>query len=215
MSRISRTLTEPLIDDNPVAVQLLGLCSALAVTRSVDTALAMSAALSVVLVSSNAIISLLRRVIPHSTRLVLQIVIISTLVTVADQLLGALAPGMSGRLSIFVSLIITNCVVLGRAEGFAMSHGVLASVVDGLGNALGYSLLLTLIGAVRELLGAGTLMGHAVLSLARDGGWFEPMVILNQAPAAFFLIAGFVWLLPRLRRPPPQQEHGHGDGVAP
>ncbi len=217
MRRIPRTLTEPLVDNNPVAVQLLGLCSALAVTRSVDTALAMSAALTVVLVSSNAIISLLRRVIPHSTRLVLQIIIIATLVTLADQLLAAFAPAMSRRLSIFVSLIITNCVVLGRAEAFAMSHGVLASVGDGLGNALGYTFLLTLVGAVRELLGAGTLLGHAVLPLARDGGWFEPMQILHQAPSGFFLIAAFVWLLARLRLPParPNERRAGADGGAP
>ncbi len=203
MRSFLRKLSHSIVDDNPVAVQLLGICSALAVTKTVATALVMSAALTAVLVASNGIISALRRVIPHSTRLVLQITIIATLVIVTDQIIAAFAPAMSRQLSVFVSLIITNCIVLGRAEAFAMSHGVGESLVDGLGNALGYGLLLTTVGAVRELLGAGALLGQRVLPLVQDGGWFEPLAILHLPPAGFFLIAGFVWLLQRTRRVAP------------
>lgn len=195
-------LRRPLIADNPITVQFLGLCSALAVTKNVSTALVMSAALGAVLIASNAIISALRRHIPHATRLVVQITIIASLVIVTDQIISAFAPEMSRRLSIFVSLIITNCIVLGRAEAFAMSHGVLESVVDGAGNALGYGLVLTLVGAVRELLGAGTVLGYGVLSVAPEG-WFEPLALMNLAPAGFFLIALFIWATrPRRARQP-------------
>jgi len=212
MTDFVRTLIRPIADNNPVAVQLLGICSALAVTKSVATALAMSVALGGVLIVSSALISLLRKVIPHNTRVVLQITIVATLVIVTDQLLAAFAPQISSQLSIFVSLIITNCIVLGRAEGFAMSHSVGESVADAIGNTLGYALLLTAIGAVRELFGAGSLLGFTLLPLAKNGGWFEPLQFLDRAPAGFFLIAGAVWVLDWMsRRAPPAVQRPGGE----
>ncbi len=199
MSRFIQTLTRPVLEDNPITVQLLGLCSALAVTKSLETAFAMSAAVAAVLVGSNAVISLLRGVIPHPTRLVVQITIIASMVIVTDQLIAAFAPELSRQLSIFVSLIITNCIILGRAEAFAMTHGVTESIADALGNALGYLLLLTCVGAIRELLGRGALFGHQLLPLAREGGWFQPLEILHLPPAGFFLIALFIGLSSVLR----------------
>lgn len=200
MSRFGAALTRPLLEENPVSVQLLGICSALAVTKSVATALVMSAALTCVLIASNALISLLRRVIPHTTRLVLQVTIIASLVIVTDQVIAAFAPNMSKQLSIFVSLIITNCIILGRAEAFAMTHGVAESIADGVGNGLGYSLLLIAVGGIRELLSRGSLLGYSLLPLEKDGGWFEPLESMNLPPAGFFLIAGFVWLSRCLRQ---------------
>ncbi len=199
MKRLTATFTRPLLQENPVSVQLLGICSALAVTKSLSTALVMGAALTAVLVASNAVISLLRKVIPHATRLVLQITIIASLVIVTDEVLAAFAPKMSEQLSIFVSLIITNCIILGRAEAFAMTHGVGESIADGLGNGLGYSLLLAAVGAIREVLAQGSLLGFSLLPLTRDGGWFEPLQILALPPAGFFLVAIFIWLTRLLR----------------
>ena len=199
MKRLTATVTRPVLTENPVSVQLLGICSALAVTKSLETALVMGAALTCVLISSNALISLLRRVIPHTTRLVLQVTIVASLVIVTDLVLAAFAPKMSEQLSIFVSLIITNCIILGRAEAFAMSHKVGESIADGLGNGLGYALLLATVGGVRELLAQGSLLGYQFFSLTENGGWFEPLQIFAQPPAGFFLIAGFIGLSGLLR----------------
>jgi Na+-transporting NADH:ubiquinone oxidoreductase subunit D len=194
MKRLPRTLVRPLLAENPVSVQLLGICSALAVTTSLDAALVMGMALTCVLVASNALISALRSVIPHATRLVLQVTIVATLVIITDEFLAAFAPKMSEQLSIFVSLIITNCIILGRAEAFAMSHGVGESIADGLGNGLGYTILLATVGGVRELLAQGSIFGKQLLPLAKDGGWFDPLQIFAQPPAGFFLIAAFIGL---------------------
>lgn len=200
MSRISlRRRIAPLLDDNPVTVQILGLCSALAVTTSVQTALTMSLALTAVLIASNTLISLIRRHLPSSIRLIIQITIIASLVIVVDQLLQAFWFEMSERLSIFVSLIVTNCLVMGRAEGFASRHPVGASAWDGLINGLGYSLILLLIGAVRELLGSGRLLGYPVLLPVDEGGYFTPLAGMLQAPSAFFVIALLIWALRSLR----------------
>ena len=190
----STGVVRPLFEENPVSVQLLGICSALAVTTSLETALVMGAALTSVLIASSAILSALRRHIPHATRLVLQVTIVATLVIVADEVIAAFAPRISERLSIFVSLIITNCIILGRIESFAMSHRVGESMADALGNGLGYAILLAFVGGVRELLAQGSLLGHQLLPLAAKGGWFEPMRIFAQPPAGFFLIAGFIAL---------------------
>ena len=184
-----------MIDDNPVTVQILGICSALAVTTSVTTALTMSLALTVVLVAASGIISLLRGLIPGEIRLILQIVIIASLVIVADLVLQAFAWSISQRLSIFVSLIVTNCLVLGRAESFAMHNPVGPSLLDGLGNGLGYSLILMIVGTVRELLGAGTLLGVPVLSPVVEGGWFEPLGVMLLAPSAFFILGLLIWVI--------------------
>lgn len=193
-------LTAPLIDDNPVTLQILGICSALAVTTSMATALTMSLALSVVLTAASASISLIRRHLPGSIRLVVQITIIASLVIVADQFLRAFAFEMSQRLSVFVGLIVTNCIVLGRAETFAMRNPVWPSILDGLGNGLGYSLVLMIVAAIREGLGAGSLFGLRVLPLASEGGWFQPLGFMLLAPSAFFIIGIMIWAI-RTRRP--------------
>jgi len=195
-----RTLSRPLVDDNPITLQILGICSALAVTRRMDTALMMGLSVVAVTACSNLAISAIRRQIPRSIRLIVQITIIATLVTVVDQLLKAFAWEISKQLSIFVGLIITNCIVLGRGDGFAMGHGVRASFLDGLGNGLGYALVLGLVAAVRELLGSGSLLGVPVLTPVDAGGWYEPAALFLLPPSAFFLIGGLVWAVRSWKR---------------
>jgi Na+-transporting NADH:ubiquinone oxidoreductase subunit D len=192
-------LTAPIIDNNPITLQILGICSALAVTTSLATAITMSAALTAVLAGSSVIISVIRRHLPSSIRLVVQITIIASLVIVADQILKAYAFEMSQRLSIFVGLIVTNCVVLGRAEGFAMHNTPWPSFLDGLGNGLGYSLILLLVATIRELLGTGNLLGYAVLPTVEAGGWFQPLGLMLLAPSAFFIIGLLIWLIRSLK----------------
>jgi len=189
----TRTLLRPLVDENPITLQILGVCSALAVTRTLATALVMSLALTTVLTLSNTAISVIRSAVPRSIRLIVQITIIASLVIVADQLLQAYAWELSKQLSVFVGLIVTNCIVLGRAETFAMHNRPGLATLDGLGNGLGYSAVLILVATVRELLGAGTLLGFPVLPLAADGGWYEPMQLMLLPPSAFFLIGFLVW----------------------
>jgi len=195
-----RILTRPLIDDNPLTLQILGICSALAVTTSLDTALLMSLVVICVLALGSAVISLLRRQLPHSVRIIVQITVIATLVIVVDQLLQAYAYDMSKRLSVFVGLIITNCIVLGRAEGFAMHNGVVASTLDGIGNGLGYTLILVTVGALREFFGKGSLLNLQILVPTSQGGSFEPLQLMLLPPSAFFIIGGIIWLI-RRRRP--------------
>lgn len=199
MTRYLDLLIKPIIDNNPVTLQILGICSALAVTTSLATALTMSAALTVVLVFASGIISLLRNHLPNSIRLILQITIIASLVIVVDEVLQAYFFDLSQQLSIFVSLIVTNCIVLGRVEAFAMRNQPLPSMMDGLGNGLGYSLVLVIVGSIRELFGAGTLLGFTVLPTVTDGGWFEPLSLMLLAPSAFFIIGLLVWLIRSLR----------------
>ncbi|MEP3435750.1 MAG: NADH:ubiquinone reductase (Na(+)-transporting) subunit D [Hoeflea sp.] len=186
-------LTDPLIRQNPVTLQILGICSALAVTTSLATALTMSAALTAVVVMGAGIISLIRRHIPNAIRLIIQIVIIASLVIVIDQVLQAYLPEISRKLSVFVSLITTNCLVLGRSESFARLNPPVPAMVDALGNGLGYSLVLIVIGSIRELFGAGSLLGYQVLPTVDQGGWFTPLNLMLMAPSAFFLLGGLVW----------------------
>mgnify|MGYP000321153486 CR=1 FL=1 len=186
-------LVEPIVATNPVTVQVLGVCSALAVTTSLTTALVMSASLLFVLSLSNVAISVIRHHIPGSIRLIVQITIIASLVIVVDQVLQAYLFDISKRLSVFVGLIVTNCIVLGRAEAFAMKNPPLPSLLDGIGNGLGYGWILLLIGTVRELLAAGTLMGQTILPLVQDGGWFTPLKLMALPPSAFFLLGLLVW----------------------
>jgi Na+-transporting NADH:ubiquinone oxidoreductase subunit D len=193
MSGGLRTLVRPIVDENPITLQILGICSALAVTRRLDAALLMGASVIAVLAFSNAGIAAIRGQVPRSIRLIVQITVIASLVTIVDQVLRAFAWELSRQLSIFVGLIITNCIVLGRAEGFAMNHGVRASFLDGVGNGLGYAAVLALVGAVRELGGSGTLLGVPLLPLREQGGWYEPMGLLLLPPSAFFLLGGLVW----------------------
>ncbi|RAL96650.1 NADH:ubiquinone reductase (Na(+)-transporting) subunit D [Agrobacterium sp. MS2] len=194
-----RNLTDPLVDNNPVTVHILGICSALAVTTSMSTALTMSIALTVVLGLSAGIISAIRRHIPSSVRIILQITIIASLVIVADQFLQAFAYEMSQRLTVFVSLIATNCIVLGRTEAYALHNPVLPSMVDGVGNGLGYSLVLLTVAAIRELFGSGSLFGIGVLPLVADGGWYQPLRLMLLAPSAFIILGLLVWAVRSLR----------------
>lgn len=214
MSNHTRTLIDPILVSNPVTLQILGICSALAVTTSLSTSIVMSAALISVLTLSNGIISLIRNHVPRSIRLIVQITIIASLVIVVDQVLQAYMFAMSKRLSVFVGLIVTNCIVLARAEGFAMKNPPRMSLLDGLGNGLGYALILIVIGTVRELLGAGTLMGVTILPLAADGGWFTPLGLMSLPPSAFFLLGLLVWAMrskwPEDADPAP---HKHGGEV--
>jgi len=195
-----RNFFTPLIDENPVTLQILGICSALAVTTSMTTALTMSLALTVVLMASSGIISAMRRHIPAQIRLILQITIIASLVIVTDLILQAFAFEISKRLSIFVSLVVTNCLVLGRAEAFAMQNPVGRSILDGLGNGLGYSLILLIVGFVRELLGLGTLFGWAILPTVDSGGWYQPLGVMLLAPSAFVVLGLLIWAI-RVWRP--------------
>jgi Na+-transporting NADH:ubiquinone oxidoreductase subunit D len=189
------TLTEPLIRQNPVTLQILGLCSALAVTTSLATALTMSASLTVVLTLAAGIISLIRRHIPNTIRLIVQIVIVASLVIVIDQILQAYLIEISRALSVYVALITTNCLVLGRTEAYASHHGAFPSMVDAFGNGRGYSLVLVIIGGVRELFGRGELFGRQLLPLAEEGGWFTPLSLMLLAPSAFFLLGLLVWAI--------------------
>lgn len=186
-------LTEPLVRQNPVTLQILGICSALAVTTSLATALTMSISLTIVLTLAAAIISAIRKHIPDTIRLIIQIVIIASLVIVIDQVLRAYFADISRALSVYVGLITTNCLVLGRTEAYARHHPPLTSVVDAFGNGMGYSLVLITIGSIRELFGKGELLGRTIMPLAEDGGWFTPLSLMLLAPSAFFLLGGLVW----------------------
>ncbi|MCP4186811.1 MAG: NADH:ubiquinone reductase (Na(+)-transporting) subunit D [Gammaproteobacteria bacterium] len=194
-----QVLGKPVVDDNPVTLQILGICSALAVTTSLDTALVMTIAVTAVLALSAVAISLLRHQLPHSIRIIVQITIIASLVIVVDLVLKAYFFEIGKRLSVFVGLIVTNCIVLGRAEGFAMHNGVVRSMLDGIGNGLGYGLILMLVGALRELFGRGSLFGKQILVPVSQGGGFEPLHIMLLPPSAFFIIAGIIWYIRRKR----------------
>ncbi len=186
-------LFEPVIDNNPITLQVLGVCSALAVTVKLAPSLIMCIALTFVITCASAAVSLIRHHIPTNIRIIVQITIIASLVIVVDQALKAFAWEISRQLSVFVGLIITNCIVLGRAEAFALHNPVRESVLDALGHAMGYSLILILVATLRELFGSGTLLGVQVLPLVRDGGWYEPNGLMLLAPSAFFIIGLLIW----------------------
>lgn len=211
-TRLWTTLTDPLIRRNPVTLQILGICSALAVTTSAVTALTMAASLTAVVVMSAGIISLIRRHIPDSIRLIVMILIVASLVIVIDQMLQAWLYEISQRLSVFVSLIATNCLVLGRLESFSRLHPPGPAMVDALGNGLGYSLVLAVLGTLREFFGAGTVLGLQVLPLATEGGWFTPLNLMLMAPSAFFLLGGLVWAIRSVR---PEQAEAADYRLAP
>jgi Na+-transporting NADH:ubiquinone oxidoreductase subunit D len=195
MSKAKETLIDPLFDNNPIALQVLGICSALAVTTKMETSVVMAVAVICVLALSNLSVSVLRNHIPASIRIIVQLTIIASLVIVTDQILKAFMFETSKQLSVFVGLIITNCIVMGRAEAYAMQNSPWLSFVDGIGNGLGYGLLIVLVGFFRELLGSGTLFGMSILPLASEGGWYQPNGLMVLAPGAFFLIGIFIWLL--------------------
>ncbi len=187
-------LLDPLAEKNPITLQVLGVCSALAVTTKLETAFVMSAALTFVLVCSNTIISLLRNKIPGSIRIITQLAIIASLVIVADQILKAYLFETSKALAVYVGLIITNCIVMGRAEAFAMANPPRASALDGFANAMGYAIVLIYVALFRELLGSGKVMGHPVFATVNDGGWYVPNGLMVLAPGAFFLIGLLIWV---------------------
>ena len=188
-------LFQPIFDNNPIALQILGICSALAVTTQMTTTLTMCIALTVVLVFSNLFVSVIRSQIPSSIRIIVQMTIIASLVIVVDQFLRAYAYDISRQLSVFVGLIITNCIVMGRAEAFAMKNPPGVSFIDGLGNALGYSVVLLAVGFARELLGSGSLFGIEIMPLITEGGWYYSNGLMLLPPSAFFLIGLFIWAL--------------------
>lgn len=186
-------LVDPLVDNNPITLQVLGICSALAVTSSLQVALVMSLAVTIVTAFSSMFISILRSYIPGSIRIIVQMVIIASLVILVDQVLKAFAFQISKTLSVFVGLIITNCIVMGRAEAFAMKNKPLDSFLDGIGNGLGYGLLLLVVGFIRELFGSGSLFGFTILNSVNNGGWYLPNGLLLLPPSAFFIIGLLIW----------------------
>jgi Na+-transporting NADH:ubiquinone oxidoreductase subunit D len=198
------TVVEPIINQNPVTLHVLGICSALAITNTLETALIMSLSLTVVLTFSNVSISMIRKHIPNSVRIIIYMTIIATGVIVVDQVLKAFAPEAAKTLSVFVGLIVTNCIVLGRAEAFAVKNGPWDSFLDGIGNGLGYSLILIIVATIRELLGAGSLLGYEILPLVQNDGWYVPNQMMLLPPSAFFIIGLLIWAI--RRRKPDQVE---------
>lgn len=199
-SEIKKSVIDPLIDTNPITLQVLGVCSALAVTTNMMAALIMTIALTTVIAFSGAIISLIRNHIAPSIRIIVQMTIIASLVIIVDQLLKAYAYDVSKQLSVFVGLIITNCIVLGRAEAFAMKNPPLLSFFDGIGNGLGYGLVLMVVAFFRELLGTGKLFGMEVLPVANEGGWYVPNGLMLLPPSAFFVIGLMIWVIRSIKQ---------------
>ncbi len=196
----------PVFANNPIALQVLGICSALAVTTKLDKALVMGVALMLVTAFSSMFISMIRNHIPSSVRIIVQMTIIASLVIVVDQILKAYAYNVAKELSVFVGLIITNCIVMGRAEAYAMKSPPLMSFLDGIGNGLGYTVLLVIVAVFRELFGSGTLLGVEILPLVSAGGWYVPNGLLLMPPSAFFIIGLLIWAL-RTWRPEQQEQH--------
>ena len=196
----SDALLNPIFKNNPIALQILGICSALAVTSNLKTALVMAISLTLVTAFSNFFIAMIRNQIPASIRMIVQMVIIASLVIVVAQVLKAYAFSLAKQLSVFVGLIITNCIVMGRAEAFAMQNPPGISFLDGIGNGLGYSTMLIILGVIREFLGSGKLFGVTILQTINDGGWYIPNGLLLLPPSAFFLIGLLIWGLRSVRK---------------
>ncbi|MFT7654350.1 MAG: Na+-transporting NADH:ubiquinone oxidoreductase subunit D [Limisphaerales bacterium] len=195
MSQQQEVLVDPIFNNNPIALQVLGICSALAVTISMSQTLVMCAAVIFVTTMSNMAVSLVRNRVPTNIRIIVQMTIIASLVIVVDQVLQAVAYDISKSLSVFVGLIITNCIVMGRAEAYAMQNGPLMSALDGFGNALGYSVILIGVALIREPLGSGTLLGYELIPTVSNGGWYVPNGLLLMSPSAFFIIGLFIWAI--------------------
>jgi len=194
-TNVKEVLFKPVFNENPIALQILGICSALAVTSSLKVSFVMCVALTVVTAFSNLFVSLIRNHIPGSIRIIVQMTIIASLVIVVDQILKAVAYDISKQLSVFVGLIITNCIVMGRAEAYAMKNPPGASFLDGIGNGLGYSVILLVLAFIRELFGAGKLFDFEIFTVVNNGGWYVPNGMLLLPPSAFFLIGLFIWAL--------------------
>ena len=201
-------LLDPLFNNNPIALQVLGICSALAVTTQLKASFVMSLAVIFVLLGSNVAISLIRNHVPSSIRIIVQLAIIASLVIVTDQFLKAFVYDISKQLSVFVGLIITNCIIMGRAEAYAMQNSVRLSALDAVGNGFGYALVLMAVAFARELFGSGKLFGFTILQTVNEGGWYVPNGLMVLAPAAFFLIGGFIWVV-RSFKPEQVEEEFH------
>jgi len=200
-------LIDPLFNNNPIALQVLGICSALAVTTKLDTAFVMCVALTAVTALSSVSVSFIRNAVPNSIRIIVQLTIIASLVIITDQILRAYLFDISKQLSVFVGLIITNCIVMGRAEGYAMQNPPALSFLDGIGNGVGYSLILLITAFFRELFGSGSLYGYQILRPVTEGGWYLPNGLMVLAPAAFFIIGFLIWAL-RVWKPEQVEEEG-------
>jgi len=195
MNKYKKILLDPIFNNNPIALQILGICSALAVTSKLDTALVMSISVMLVVAFSNFFVSLIRNHVPNSIRMIVEMTIIASLVIIADQFIRAFAFNISKQLSVYVGLIITNCIVMGRTEAFAFKNPPIQSFVDGIGNGLGYSFILITLAVFRELLGTGKLLGFTIIPLVRNGGWYVPNGLLLMPPSAFFLIGLIIWTI--------------------
>jgi Na+-transporting NADH:ubiquinone oxidoreductase subunit D len=195
MSKYRKILLDPVFNENPIAKQILGICSALAVTSKLETSIVMAMAVIFVLTFSNLAVSLIRNHITSSTRILIEMTIIASLVIIADQIIKAFAFDISKQLSVYVGLIITNCIIMGRAEAHALKNPPISSILDGLGNGFGYTFVLLYVGFFRELLGAGKLLGYSILTLNTEGGWYIPNGLLLLSPSAFILIGLLIWVI--------------------
>ncbi len=204
--KLRETIFDPIFKNNPIALQILGICSALAVTTKLETVLVMSIAVVLVTGFSSFFVSLIRNYIPSSIRIIAQMIVIASLVILTDQILKAFLYDVAKSMSVYIGLIITNCIVMGRAEGYAMKNGPIMSFFDGVGNGLGYSIVLIFVGVFRELFGSGTLLGFKILPLVADGGWYQPNGMALLSPSAFFLIGFFIWGLRTWKKDQIEQE---------
>lgn len=195
MGKSSRILFDPILNNNPIALGVLGICSALAVTSKMETSVVMSLAVIFVVAFSNLSISLIRNHVPINIRIIVEMTIIASLVIIADEVIKAYLPDISKQLSVYVGLIITNCIIMGRAEAFALQNPPWQSFLDGIGNGLGYAFILISVSVVRELFGSGKLMGFSLLTLKTEGGWYEPNGLLLSPASAFFLIGFMIWVI--------------------
>ncbi len=195
MSKYRKILLEPIFDNNPIALGVLGICSALAVTSKMETSVVMALAVIFVVAFSNLAVSIIRNYIAASTRILVEMTIIASLVIIADQIIRAYAFDISKQLSVYVGLIITNCIIMGRAEAFALKNPPLQSFVDGIGNGFGYTFILIVVGFIRELFGSGKLFGVSILPLTTEGGWYQSNGLLLSPASAFFLVGGIIWVI--------------------
>ena len=195
MKKYKEIILDPIFNNNPIALQILGICSALAVTSKLETAIVMALAVTLVTAFSNFFVSLIRNHIASSIRILVEMTIIASLVIIADQLIKAFAYEISKQLSVYVGLIITNCIVMGRAEAFALQNKPVDSFLDGIGNGIGYSFILIVVGFIRELFGSGKLLGYSILPLSTDGGWYSSNGLFLMPPSAFFLIGMIIWVI--------------------
>ncbi len=206
MGNLKKTLFDPILNNNPILLGVLGICSALAVTSKLETSLVMSLAVLFVLAFSNLAVSLIRNFIPSSIRIIVEMTIIASLVIIADQFIRAFFFDVSKQLSVYVGLIITNCIIMGRAEAYALKNPPWMSFLDGIGNGLGYSFVLIVVGFVRELLGSGKLLGHTILPLNTEGGWYVPNGLLLLPASAFFLIGILIWIVRSIKKEQIEEE---------